>query len=236
MTALPIGRLPVDRRWLATLLRHAAILALAALLVWLWTWLRHGWNPMHQWNRAFGDAAFILLALTMAIGPLGALVPAVRRLLPFRRELGIHAVLLASVHIWIVFAGWLQYDLARLAGLAFHPQLQRYVMVEHGLGLGNLVGLAAWLPAVLLLAISNDLALRRLGPRTWKLLQSAAGMIWVLTALHAVYFLFMHFQHFHQPGPPDNPFTPWFAALAIGVQLLRWTATTIVWRRQRAAA
>jgi len=214
-----------------TFARHLIILALAASAVLLFGWLRTEWDPMHRWNRAFGDTAFVLISLTMALGPIVALLPGASFLLPWRRELGIYFGVAATVHTLIVLIGWLDLDIWRLSGFAFHPALQRYVLAEHGLGLGNWIGVFALIPSIGLAFISNDRALAFLGPRTWKWLQSAASGVWILVVLHAGYFLVMHFQHFHRPEPPPNPVTWFVVGLTLSVQVLRWSATYVVWRR-----
>ena len=59
--------------------------------------------------------------------------------------------------------------------------------VRHDLfGIGNDTGLLAALLFLSLLAISNDLSLRRLGTRTWKSLQRWTYMAAALTLMHAV--------------------------------------------------
>ena len=216
-----------------TLWRHAAIIAATAIAVVLFGWLRAQWDPMHRWNRAFGDSAFVLIAMTMAVGPLVALLPRVSFLLPWRRELGIYSAVFATVHTIIILIWWFAWDLWRLSGFAFHPALQRYVLAEHGLGLANWIGAFALVPAIGLVVISNDRAFALFGPRTWKLLQSSANAVWILVVLHAGYFVLMHFQHFHRPDPPPNPVTWFIVGLTITVQLLRWCATYVVWRRGR---
>ena len=58
-------------------------------------------------------------------------------------------------------------------------------------GIGNDSGLLASLLFLLLLAISNDLSLRRLGSRTWKSLQRWTYVAVALTLVHAVAYQFV---------------------------------------------
>jgi methionine sulfoxide reductase heme-binding subunit len=53
-------------------------------------------------------------------------------------------------------------------------------------GFGNDTGLTAALIFLLLLALSNDLSLRRLGLQKWKSLQRWTYLVVVLTVLHAI--------------------------------------------------
>ena len=123
--------------------RHALGLVVALLLIFSFGLVHGQWSEMHRWNRATADASFVLLTITMGIGPIAQLWPQLRFLVPFRRELGIYAVVLAALHTAIILGGWVTWDLVRLFGFEFHPGLGRYVMVQHGFGLANAVGVLA---------------------------------------------------------------------------------------------
>jgi sulfoxide reductase heme-binding subunit YedZ len=85
--------------------RHFLVLLLAAAGAYILLESRAEWSPMHRWNRALGDAGLILISLSMAIGPLARLWPRCRRFMPFRREFGIHGVLLSVAHTVIILGG-----------------------------------------------------------------------------------------------------------------------------------
>jgi sulfoxide reductase heme-binding subunit YedZ len=97
-----------------------------------------------------------------------------------RRDLGIWAGVMGLVHTGI--------------GLNVHlrGRLWLYFVDQHGslrrdfFGFGNYTGLFATVILLLLLAISNDVSLRRLGTRRWKSLQRWTYGAVVLTVLHAV--------------------------------------------------
>ncbi|MBV2186504.1 MAG: hypothetical protein KUL88_18425, partial [Rhizobium sp.] len=117
-----------------------------------------------------------------------------------------------------------EWDLMRLFGFEWHPDLLAYVMFQHGFGLANAIGIAALVLAVLLAATSSDFAMRRLGLSGWKFLQMGVLPMWWLTVAHVAYFLFIHFLSFHQATPPPNPLQPWFVALVVVVFGLRAAA------------
>lgn len=213
--------------------RHISVLALAAVLMLAFARVHAEWSPMHRWNRAFGDASLVLVALSMGLGPLARLARPTVRLLKFRRELGIYGCLLAIVHTAVILVGWVQWDLMRLFGFEWHPDLQKYVMLQHGFGLANGIGLAALLLACMLALTSNDLSQRRLGVSAWKFLQMGVLPLWWLTVAHVAYFLFLHFMSFHRATPDQNPLQIWFVVLAITVLGLRAAAyfKTIVARQ-----
>ena len=205
-------------------LRHLVVALIAVGLVFGFAVVHTQWSPMHRWNRAFGDASLVLVALSMGLGPLTRFVRPVARILPYRREIGIHACILAAVHATIILVGWVQWDLMRLFGFEWHPELLVYVMFQPGFGLANAIGIAALVLAILLTATSSDLAMRRLGVSGWKFLQMGVLPLWWLTVAHVAYFLFMHFLSFHRAVPDPNPLKPWFVGLVVAVLALRGAA------------
>lgn len=221
----------MTRSWL---FRHFLTFLLAMMLLVLFLFSRAEWSPVHQWNRAFGDVAFVLVAGAMMLGPLARLSERrwIRRLLVFRRELGIYAIIAALIHTVIVLIGWVELDLARLFGFEFHPQLQRYVMVQHGFGLANTIGFAALIYGAFLAGTSNNLSQRLLGASVWKFIQQATYVLWALTLAHTAYFLFLHFLDFHRQVPDPN-WAQWpFVFLTLAVLLLQWLATFATWQRK----
>lgn len=223
--AVTIGQ-PAWPRRLAqrTLVRHASVAILATGLVLAFASVHIEFSPMHRWNRAFGDAAMVLVALSVGLGPLARFLRGAVRVLPFRREFGVYGCLLAIVHAAVILIGWVQWDLMRLFGFEWHPELLTYVMFQHGFGLANAIGLAALILALLLGATSSDVAMRRLGTSCWKFLQMGVLPLWWLTVAHVGYFLFMHFLSFHRATPPPNTLQPWFLRLVAGVFTLRGAA------------
>lgn len=213
-----------------TLVRHAAVAFLATGLVLGFAAVHIDFSPMHRWNRAFGDASMVLVALSVGLGPLARFLRGVVRVLPFRRELGIYGCLLASVHAAVILIGWVQWDLMRLFGFEWHPELLTYVMLQHGFGLANAIGLAALMLAILLAATSSDFAMRRLGVSGWKFLQMGVLPLWWLTVAHVAYFLFLHFLSFHRATPPPNMLQPWFLGLVAAVFALRGAAYVLTIR------
>lgn len=213
--------------------RHLLVLTIAAVLVFLFGMVHGDWDPMHRWNRATADASFVLLAFTMGIGPAARFWPKLLSLIAYRRECGIYAVVLALAHALIIIEGWVQFDLLGLFGFVFHPDLGHQVMLQHGFGLANLVGIVALAYGFVLAATSNDRSVRFLGPQVWKFVQTAAFVLWALVVLHTAYFLFMHFLDFHRAVPAPNPLRWPFVAFVVLVSALRITASVVTWRQKR---
>lgn len=216
--------------------RHALIVLLALLLVYLFGVVHGQWSDMHRWNRATADASFVLLTITMALGPTAQLWPRLRLLIPFRRELGIYAVMLAAIHTVIILGGWIVWDFARLFGFEFHPGLGRYVMVQHGFGLANAVGVLALVYALTLALTSSDRLVRLLGGPVWKFVQRAAYVLWALVVVHTGYFLFLQFLDYHRQTPAPNPLQPWYLVLIGLVLVLRISASVHLWISARKQA
>jgi sulfoxide reductase heme-binding subunit YedZ len=171
--------------------------------------------------------------MAMAAGPRARLFAWARPFLPWRRELGIWGTLLAVAHTAIILAGWVEWDLARLFGYEFHPALGYYVMLQHGFGLANIVGILALAYAFVLAATSNDRSQRFLGGSVWKFLQQSAYVLWALVVVHTAYFLYLHFQDFHRQTPDPNWVQLPFAGLVVAVLGLQATASWRTWKTKR---
>lgn len=213
--------------------RHVSVIVLASALLGVFLFSRAEWSPMHLWNRAFGDVSLVLTAAAMALGPMARLWRKMTRFIAYRRELGIYAIILATVHTVIILIGWVNLDLMRLIGFEFHPDLQRYVMLDQGFGLANLIGVLALLYGVVLAITSNDRSMRLLGGTVWKFVQQGTYVLWALSVVHAAYFLFMHFLDFHRQTPEPNWFRWPFVILVLVVLGLQIAASTATWRNRR---
>ncbi|WP_412026473.1 ferric reductase-like transmembrane domain-containing protein [Deinococcus yunweiensis] len=227
--ALPLSPTPSRGRALAV--RHGVVAGAAVVLTVGFVLSRPEWSMEHRVWRALGDAGLLLLFTSLAIGPAGVLWPRLARLRAWRREVGIWFGLLALLHTAVILQGWLRWDMARLLGYEYVPQLGRVARLEPGLGLANLLGLAAAALTLMLLVTSSDRAIRRLGPSAWKFVQLASYPVFYLSALHTAYFVFMHFSaSFHRPVPTD---ANWFrlpflalTALLIALQVAAFVKTT----------
>ena len=223
----PRGRRVEGRRWARRpIVRHAVVAAVAGVLVWVFWSTRPAWDGEMRLWKAVGDAAFGLLVLTLAVGPLARLARPATRLLVWRRQLGIWFALVALLHGVLVVHGWARWGLRRFLGYEVIPQLGREARLEPGFGLANLVGLTALVFALVLAATSSDWAVRRLGAG-WKWLHHSALFVFYLSLLHAGYFLFLHYTaSFHKQVPPPD----WFRApfVAIGVAVVGLQAAAFV--------
>lgn len=229
---------PDRRRRSRPVVRHMTVAVLAAALVGLFWSTRPTWDGEMRLWKAVGDAAFLLLFLTLSLGPAARLARPFKKLLLWRRQLGIWFALVATLHGLLVVHGWARWSLRRFLGYEVVPQLGREVRLEPGFGLANLVGVTALGFALVLAATSSDWALRRLGAPAWKWLHHSALFVFYLSLLHAGYFLFLHYTlSFHKQIPPADWFRFPFVALGFFVVLLQLAAfLKTAARAQRRAA
>lgn len=212
--------------------RHFLVICLAVIGTYGFLESRAEWSEMHRWNRAVGDMSVVLIALSMAIGPMSRLVVSFRSTLLWRRELGIYGVVLAIIHTVIILAGWVEWDLIRIFGYQLHPS-GTYVMLQHGFGLANVVGIIALLYGTVLALSSSNWSQRLLSISVWKFLQQSAYVLWMLIVVHTAYFLYMHFQDFHRPVPEPNWAQMPFAVLVTIIVTLQLTAFLKTWKVKR---
>ena len=211
-------------------IRHLWVAIFAVLGSYAFLESRAEWSELHRWNRAVGDMSLVMVALAMVVGPVSRLWKSFRMILPWRRELGIYAVLLAIIHVAIILVAWVEWDLVKLFGYEIHPVTGKYVMLQHGFGLANAIGIVALFYAIALALTSNDWSQKRLGGVSWKFLQQGAYVYWMLIAVHTAYFLYLHFQDFHRQVPDPNWAQLPFAILVLLVISLQFAAFLKTWR------
>ena len=127
--------------------------------------------------------ALFLTAATMVVGPLNVLL---RRANPIsfdlRRDLGIWAGITALAHTAVGLN-------VHLRGKMWLYFVDTHNRLRHdAFGFGNYTGSIAALLFILLLALSNDMSLRKLGGARWKTLQRWAYAAIALTGVHAVLY------------------------------------------------
>ena len=207
-------------------LRHLIVGMITTALTYLFWLSRPQWDPEMRFWRAVGDASFMLLFFTLAIGPIVRHWPTAGLLMPWRRETGIWYGLLAFGHTFLILKGWVRWDYMRFFGYEFVPQLGRYVRMEPGFGLSNLMGMTAVFLTLVLVATSSNWAVNLLGASAWKWLQYGSYTVFYLVVLHTLYFLFIHYTaSFHRRVPDDpNWFRYPFLVLSLFIPLLQTSA------------
>jgi sulfoxide reductase heme-binding subunit YedZ len=140
------------------------------------------------WRRlttATGYVALGLLALTLLIGPANLLL---RRRNPvssyLRRDVGAWTALFSGAHVAVSI---------KVHGSGAISDFVHFFVVDgspltNSFGWGNWTGLAALVIVAVLLALSSDLALRKLKARNWKRLQRLNYVLFALVILHAFFY------------------------------------------------
>lgn len=143
---------------------------------------------MARLTTATGYVATGLLAFTLLIGPANLLL---RKRNPvssyLRRDVGAWTAAISVVHVLVGFQvhGPVVPPGERVLSYFFAPDGSP---LTNAFGMGNWTGLAATVIVVGLLAISSDLALRKLKFRNWKWLQRSNYALFVLVVTHAIYY------------------------------------------------
>lgn len=141
---------------------------------------------LRRWNLATAYVSLAFLALSLLIGPWNVLRARANPVsIDLRRDVGIWGGLLAIVHSAMGLFIHKQGGPARY--FLYGPdEPHRVPWRTDTFGLANFTGLGSTLLLLMLLAISNDIALRRLGTPRWKSLQRWNYAAFVLMAVHAV--------------------------------------------------
>ena len=166
------------------LCNHIPVLTVSAILLFVFYLFTESPNPVYRGSIATAYTGLVLLAATLLTGPVNVLLNRPNPLSSdLRRDIGIwagvvgiaHAVIGINVH----FAGqFLKYFLAETNG--------RLTIRTNLFGFANHTGLAATVLLVVLLITSNDYSMRLLGPKRWKIIQSANYALFLLVAAHTV--------------------------------------------------
>jgi sulfoxide reductase heme-binding subunit YedZ len=203
--------------WQRRITRHLGIaLATLAWTAIFWQLFSARRDLISHLSIATSYPALFLTAAAIFLGPWNVLRGRMNPVsFDLRRDIGIWAGVMALLHTAI----GLNVHLRGHPWLYFVDQHHR---VRHDLfGFGNDTGLIAALLFLLLLAISNDVSLRRLGTRKWKSLQRWTYAAVVLTILHAVAY-----QHIEKRQAAYEAVL-WSAATLISMfQIIGWWRTT----------
>ena len=178
MGIMALSRLRIQ----SLLLMIAMVIALAAYL------LLPNQSALHRISIATGYVGVIFIAAALIIGPLNTLRGVSNPLSTYlRRDIGIMAGIFAVVHTIVGLQVHMGGDFVRYF-------FQRQANGEVGavrfdaFGIANHLGLIAMLIIVVLLVISNNVSLRKLGPRRWKGIQRYIYLAAGLVAVHGLIY------------------------------------------------
>ncbi len=169
-------------------------------------------------STSFARVSFILLSLTLLIGPVMRFKKPSMNSSPlttpwtWRGELGIWFALMALIHFIVVLSERSLSDLIQIGG--------------GGYGLANFIGLVALSWALILLLTSFNKVILFLGVVSWKWLHSLTYVIFYLVSSHFIYFQF--FSSYGEIGPDWFGYTAVVLAITIiALQLLAFSFAVI---------
>jgi DMSO/TMAO reductase YedYZ heme-binding membrane subunit len=123
-----------------------------------------------SFDRFFALSGFILICISLLIGPLATVWPkSFALLIEPRRAVGIAAFLFCLVHMWIVVVVMFGVNIGLLIG-----------------NIGNAIAIPAGILLFLLAITSSDYAIKLYGPGLWKTIQRFNYLIFVLTFVHFI--------------------------------------------------
>ena len=213
---IPCRRLEQLSYWQLRTARHGLLgLATVACTAAFWELFAARRDLISHLSIATAYPALFLTMLAIALGPWNVLRNRANPVsFDLRRDFGIWAGIIALLHTGI----GLNVHLRGRPWLYFVDQRRRF---RHDLfGVANHAGLIAALLFLLLLAISNDLSLRRLGTKKWKSLQRWTYIAAALTILHAVAY-----QHIEKRQPMYEGLLWATTGITVTFQILGWWRT-----------
>jgi DMSO/TMAO reductase YedYZ heme-binding membrane subunit len=161
-------------------------------------------NKLDQSSIIFGYAAFIFIAITLLIGPIGKFSPQKwkKSLLLFRRDAGISAGIFSLLHVVLVFISFEKgHSFMLLNDHTFSTGWEKLFFVIHHLdgtlqfrndplGVANYLGFTALFMIILMLFTSFDRAQKWLGGNLWKRIHTANVFVLLFVFFHAFIYIY----------------------------------------------
>lgn len=185
---------------------HMVSMALLALLVrWMWPAFS-AFPSMETWSMILGYLSFVLIGLTLLIGPIKSWLPPswVPACLSIRRDVGIWAGLTGFLHVALVLllfqgtphlmilwdnwgepaGGWLGLFFLSSAGEGGLPYPNLSMT-----GVANYMGITAFFILLSLWLTSSNRARKWLGGSSWTRLHMANPLLFILVIFHGLIYI-----------------------------------------------
>jgi DMSO/TMAO reductase YedYZ heme-binding membrane subunit len=157
-------------------------------LVFLWIGGPEG-ERLPLSHAALADVSLVLLCLILMLGAVARLVPRLRSVVPWGRELGIGMFVTAGLHVALLIGP--DENVIGFFREVIFPEREESPSMWTG---ANWAGALALGYALVLAATSNDWSQRKLR-RGWKFLQRQAYTLFVLTWIHTAAFVLLGAGH-----------------------------------------
>jgi sulfoxide reductase heme-binding subunit YedZ len=176
----------VDRR-LGTRFHRQILLAATASALVASIFVLLDANRSDRLSKATAYVGLFYLALTLIIGPLNVLRGAPNPLSTYlRRDFGIIAGVLSLVHTFVGLQVHMRGDFIQY--FFYRTPVGIGTLRFDVFGIANHLGLVAALIILVLLCISNNLSIRRLGPSGWKRIQKWNYIGVILVVVHSLLY------------------------------------------------
>ncbi len=157
---------------------------------------------LEVWSLIFGYLGFILIAVTLVIGPVKQWLPASwsGHLLRLRRDIGIAGGLAAIMHVVLVFLMFARGTKLMIIGEETRQKEWWRLFIEHYpdgsvfpnfsvTGLANYMGAIGILIVLAMTLTSSSRAERQLGGASWKRLHLGNLLVFILVSFHAIIYV-----------------------------------------------
>ena len=178
----------MSRYWRRRIGRHLLLAGATIVLVAAGVMLLAPKDVIWRISITSGWIGAVLLAATLVLGPLNVIRGRPNPVsFDLRRDLGIWAAILATIHTGVGLFVHLRGRPLRYF-VWDRPSAHLVPLRYDALGVANWIGLGSLLVFLLLGAISNDVSVRRLGPRRWKQIQRWSYVGAVAMVLHGLVY------------------------------------------------
>jgi sulfoxide reductase heme-binding subunit YedZ len=170
------------------LIWHSAIFFTSVALITFFFIIAPGEKTIFKLSIGTAYASMILLSMTLLIGPWNIYAKNKNPLSSYpRRDIGIWAGIIGIIHI--VIGLQVHFGGVFLRYFIYPPNEQHILPIRYDLfGLANHTGLISGLIMIVLLAISSDFSLRKLGVKKWKKTQRFSYLGAGLIIIHGVIY------------------------------------------------
>lgn len=196
--------------------RNTAMFAVCAVLCVIAALFGTAASAAQRVSVATAYASFVLLAITLTIGPFRRMTAGRYPLSThLRRDIGVWAGILALIHV--VAALQVHVGGHVLEYFVWPPGTTHAGMLRFDpFGIANILGASATAAIVALLITSNDRLLRELGAPRWKLIHGATYPAAVVVIVHGLVYAILERR--------TPPLFILFATLSVGIVAMRHAA------------
>jgi len=173
---------------MSRIIRHFTLAGITGLVIAVFSYILDTDSTIFILSMSTAYLGIILIALTLILGPLNVLRSQKNPVSSYlRRDIGIWAGLVSIAHV--VFGLQRHFDGKIWRYFLSEPEKgQGFVMRVDAFGLTNYVGLIATLLCIVLLVISNNVSLKKLGAAQWKNIQRFNYLFFILVIAHGFMF------------------------------------------------